>query len=116
MNNVPCKSELNQFTGTMEWHKYMGVLLTDGVKYVADRCGAWWLIDIIVSCQCTKIVKNEEFQVWKLKVFEGNKAKVVMEDGNNNKVYEQKIEYTDFPWQEFTMLYTNNVMLLPSEY
>jgi len=31
------ESDLSQFSGTEQWHKHMGLLLTDGMKYLADN-------------------------------------------------------------------------------
>ncbi len=36
---------------------------TDGVKLVADTCGALWLIDAILLRQKRRSVSEEEFQV-----------------------------------------------------
>jgi hypothetical protein len=38
------------------------------------------------------------------------------EDGNDNVVYTKQIEYTDFPQEGITLYFTNNTILLPSEY
>ena len=64
--------ELNQFTGTATWFRHgisPAVLFTEGVKYVADEGGAYWLLDIIAIAQRSeKRVMAEVFQVWKLTV------------------------------------------------
>jgi len=42
------QGDLDQFIGTEEYHKYMaGVVLTDGVKYLAEEGKCFWLIDIV---------------------------------------------------------------------
>jgi hypothetical protein len=38
------------------------------------------------------------------------------DDGNDNIVFTKKIEYTDFPLDEITLYFANNVIHLPSEY
>jgi hypothetical protein len=38
------------------------------------------------------------------------------DDGNGNVVYAKQIEYTDFPPDGITLYFTNNTILLPSEY
>jgi hypothetical protein len=91
------------------------VTYTDGAKYVADEAGAHWLLDIIATNQMTPAVKAEEFQVWKLTVANG-KGRVVCEDGNDNVVFSQDIDFTDFPEPGITLWFTDNVILLPSEY
>jgi hypothetical protein len=112
LNNLP------NFTGTEQWHKFSmftKLLATDGAIYVAKSCGAFWLLDIIVSCQQIAKVRNEEFQVFKLTVNDGQGV-VTVEDGNDNEVYRQEIPYTDFPLDEITLWVTGGVVLLPSEY
>ena len=51
---------------------WLGFKFTDGVKYVADKAGAHWLIDAIGSYQpSSKLRSNQrlqEFQLWELKV------------------------------------------------
>ncbi len=44
------ESELAQFTGTEYWYRHAfkrSITYTDGVKYVAEKAGAYWLIDEI---------------------------------------------------------------------
>lgn len=45
-----------------------------------------------------------------------NKAVLLCEDGNDNFVTKQEIEFTDFPLEEISFYFTDNVLLLPSEY
>ena len=45
---------LAQFTGTERWYRHglvRNVTYTDGVRYVADTAGAYWLIDIVALAQ-----------------------------------------------------------------
>jgi hypothetical protein len=42
--------DLMQFTGSEHWYRHglaRALLFTDGAKYVADRGGAYWLLDEI---------------------------------------------------------------------
>jgi hypothetical protein len=114
------KADLAQFTGTEFWYRHnlaKDILYTDGVKYVAETAGAYWLVDEIVFMQSQKAITQEEFQVWKLTVnLEEHSAVLACEDGNMNTVFMKPIEYTDFPLDEITFYFTNKVILLPSEY
>ena len=112
------KADLRQFTGSEHWYRHgiaRKVLFTDGAKYVADTGGAYWLLDAIAFAQAEKLVSAEQFQLWKLKV-QNQTASLTCEDGNGNAVYRQEIEYTDFPLDEIAFYFTNNTILLPSEY
>ena len=113
-------SDLNQFTGSENWYRHglnRNVTYTDGAQYLAEKGGAYWLLDAIAICQLhEKHVAAEEFQVWKLTVREDRTATLVCDDGNDNIVYTQHIEFTDFPLDEVTLYFANNVIHLPSEY
>jgi hypothetical protein len=112
------KLDTSQFTCTENWYRHSlmpHITYTDGVKYVADTARAYWLLDAIVSWQLEPHVKAEEFQQWTLKVAD-RRATLVCDDGNDNEVCKQEIAFTDFPEPEIKFWFTNNVILLPSEY
>jgi hypothetical protein len=47
-------TNLAQFTGTTQWYKhplYRGLLYTDGIQYLAENAGCYWLIDYVFSNQ-----------------------------------------------------------------
>lgn len=51
--------------GTNEWHKNIfGLVYTDGIKFLADTCGAYWLIDLVESYQPK--LQNAPFQIWRV--------------------------------------------------
>ena len=112
--------ELVQFTGIEQWYQHAlnrKVHFTDGAKYVADQAGAYWLLDEIALIQPhDKRVAAEDFQVWKLKVSADCSAELICEDGNGNVVYTKAIPFTDFPGEGITLWFTDNTILLPSEY
>ena len=114
------KAHLRQFTGSENWYRHginRNVLFTDGAKYVADEGQAYWLLDAIAICQRYETaVAAEPFQVWTLKVQADRTATLVCDDGNNNIVFSQHIEFTDFPRDEITLWFANNVIYLPSEH
>jgi hypothetical protein len=114
------KSDLRHFTGSEQWYRHAinrKVLFTDGAKHVAETGGAYWLLDEIALIQpYDKTVAAEEFQVWKLKVRSDRTATLSCEDGNDNTVFTKEIEFTDFPLDESTLWFANNVIYLPSEH
>lgn len=120
MTKTLSKADLSQFTGSEQWYRHginRKVLFTDGAKFVADRAGAYWLLDEIALVQpYEKCVAAEQFQVWKLVVNANRSATLSCEDGNDNVVYAKQIEFTDFPPEGITLWFTNNTILLPSEY
>ena len=120
MKDTITKTELAQFTGTENWYRHpiaRNILYTDGIQYLAEKAGAYWLIDEIAFNQMQPSIRKEEFQTWKLSVdLEKSTAILTCDDGNNRIVFSKKIEYTDFPLQEIRIFFVNNVILLPSEY
>ncbi len=112
------KRNLRKFTGTEQWFRHAinkAVLYTEGAQYVAEACGAYWLLNEIALTQLNKKVGSEDFQVWKLTV-KDSKGVLTCEDGNGKKVYSKKIPFTDFPYPEVTLWFEGNVILLPSEH
>ena len=111
-------SDLEQFTGTENWYQHglmRKITYTDGCRYLAENAGAYWLLDEVAISQMRPLVHAQPFQVWELKV-KGSKATLRCEDGDGNKVYGKRIEFTDFPLPEVKLFFVDNVILLPSEY
>ena len=117
MDDQRCfEAELHQFTGTQNYYRNSKELLyTDGIQYLAEQAGSYWLIDLVESHQPT--LRGVPFQVWRLKVNEDKSALVTMveDDGEPVKV-RQEILFTDFPLNEFSFYCIDGVMLLKSEY
>lgn len=115
------EADLAQFTGTEQWYRhplFRKYLYTDGVQYVAEKGEAYWLIGDIFMYQSTqKELQGEGFLVWKLTLNdEGHGAVLSCEDGNHNKLWSTKIDFTDFPLKSITFWCVDNVLILPSEY
>ncbi|MEM7591373.1 MAG: DUF6876 family protein [Cyanobacteria bacterium P01_A01_bin.83] len=115
--------DLRQFTGTENYYRHSlarNYLYTDGEQYLAEKAGAYWLIDAIVFNQMEQqFSSNPElasFQCWTLKVAEDNSATLTCDDGNKNIVFTQEIAFTDFPLKEISLWLENKVLLLPSEH
>lgn len=110
---------LSMFTGSEQWYRHAlnrKVLFTDGAKYVADQAGAYWLLDEIAFAQLgERAVKSEPFQLWKLEV-RNHAAQLICEDGNGQQKFTKHITFTDFPEPGIRFYFTDNTILLPSEY
>jgi hypothetical protein len=93
---------------------------TEGMRFVAERAQAWWLLDAIASWQIKlKRRKDLDFQVWTLRRTPAkgpNSADLVCTDGNDGHVLTQHLDYSSFPMDEFKVYLIEGVMLLPSEY
>lgn len=117
------ESDLHQFSGTEIIYRnpVFGYLYTEGIRYVAIKGEAFWLLDTIGSYQHTKLFKKDralqEIQFWKFTVdLEKKSGVLTCERDANDIVVTQKIHYTDFPLQKITIYVQNGTLLLPSEY
>jgi len=125
MKSEQILSELGNFTGTENYHRFSilsKMVLTDGMKFLCDSCESYWLMDIVSSVQQEdKIIKNSNFIVWRIKLNDNDKGFVVSayRDSPFNKdnlLYEQVGGYTDFGIKEFEFYQCGKVILLTGEY
>jgi hypothetical protein len=112
-----------QTTGTGDWYRHWagGLIYTDGVLFVAETCGAHWLIDLIASHQRKPKLRRNPFQVWQLtKEKDGTFAARCWDDtpGESNRLVTQKFDYSDFPDDllPFTLWLESGTLLLPAEH
>ena len=115
------QSDLNQFCGSEKSHNHFlkRFTYTDGVKYLAEKADAHWIIDAIASYQ-PALLKDpmlRNFQAWKLTVNSDNKtAKLICEKDTDVVMVTQDLEFTDFPLPEVRLYLCQLVLMLPSEY
>jgi hypothetical protein len=107
-------NDLNEFTGTEQYYRYYNILLTDGVKYFADKAGAYWFLDIVFT-EIAPHQKKEPFITIELNVGSG-KALIKAHDGDYRYFFERKIEFTDCPIGQWKFYLCDMVMMVPSEY
>lgn len=129
--NNPSKEEILQtlpnFYGTENYHRWSAMfpnfVLTDGAKYIAESCGAYWLMGAIASHRAS--YRNESFVVavlGKVSDFHGNGFYLsICDDIPSNKMFaSQRIQFSDFPLDEIKMYLVKQgdlwVIMLPSEY
>ncbi len=108
------QADLDQFISTEQYYQHWmkQIKFTDGVKYMVEAGGAFWLIDVIASYR-----RKEPFQIWELKVKPDKSCVVTMrEDTGQPTKVRQKILYTDFPLETIKLYLIDGVLLLPSEY
>jgi hypothetical protein len=116
-------SELNYFIGTDHYYRIMpDTVMTDGAKFVADKGEAYWLMTAIAS-YLPEFKGKETFIVATLNVTRNatsSHALLKLNDGNENSLAQQFIEYTDFELDEIKLYacYSGDmwVIMLPSEY
>lgn len=103
------------FFGTENYYDVFGVTVTDGIKYVMSNGYSWCISDVCVLLKLNEKLKTQEFVSVKLKVLSDKKAVITYEDGNNKILFKQEYGYTD-ALVDLTLFYTNNVLMLSSEY
>jgi hypothetical protein len=103
------KENLSNFHGTENYpFKY-----TDGIKYLAENGGGYWILDAIASWQ--KKLDSSQIQFWML-IVNSDKSAVLTCEQDNESVITQQIPFTDFPFSEVTLWLCDGVLLLSSEY
>jgi hypothetical protein len=122
---------LANFTGTEQYHRFSVLfsrhIITDGVKWLCDNTGCYWLLDAIAShhARCMKDPQLKQIQFWTLTVHPKDTKRKHMatltcarDEGDN--AFKQEILYTDFPMPEIKLWVQPNagnfVIFLPSEY
>jgi hypothetical protein len=116
--DVSLSDQLRQFTGTEHWYQHpfvRSVTYTDGVKYFAEKAGAYWFIDEVIIGH-TELMKDQGFLTITLNVSDELVATLTIDDGNDNVLVTREIPYTDCPVGTYRFYFTDNVLLLPSEY
>jgi hypothetical protein len=111
-------AELNYFTGDLERYRHWtrSLIYTPGIQHLAERAGAYWLIDLISSWQMTPAVAHEDFQIWKLVVRTDRAATATATGDGQKALASQDIPFTDFPLEEITVWLIDGTLMLPSEY
>lgn len=121
------KDYIRHTMGTENYYKHWsGLLYTDGVRFVAQTVGAYWLIDLIASWQIKKTVQVQPFQVWQLtkeysKRYNRDEwvARCWTDTPDKSQcVAVQHIEYSDFPDEllPFKLWMEYGVLILPEEH
>ena len=112
-----------QTVGTTDLYSHgllRSFMYTDGVRYMAETCGAYWLVDLIASHQLSAKVRREPFQVWYLKTrADGSWVAEAWTDSplNGKRIVRQEIPYSDFPTDlaPFRLYVENRTLMLPEE-
>lgn len=119
----------NQFIGTSVYYEHMmSTLLTDGTKALGEKCGAFWLMDLVASIRPK--LKHAPFAVLDLTVnLEERSGEVVVHNGNSpdepeygpyEEYHRQEIPFTDFPFPTQKLFIAPQaqylVIYLPSEH
>jgi hypothetical protein len=110
---------LNGFIGTQNYYQYMGVLFTDGIRYIMENGYGWFVTDaiavIVAHQKIRRHLQKDDFLTIKLKLKGNSEADMIFEDGNYNELYRQHYDFTDAK-KDLKLFYTGNVLMLNSEW
>ena len=114
------ESDLMQFCGTENWWKHWTgrINYTDGVKFLAEKAGAFWLVDLVASHQTARL-RREEFQIWTLSVDRSKTPMAVatcQADTDAPVLVRQEIDHTNFPLPSIKLWLVMGTLMLPIEY
>ena len=101
-------ADLSQFTGDLErFYRPFNrkVIYTPGVKYLAEKAEAYWLMDDIASYYGSKQMieamnrdpRLRSLQFWRLDVAGNSAVLIAFADVGEEPFIRQEIQYTDFP-------------------
>ncbi len=101
-----------EFYGSNIFYQYFaGGSYTEGLKYLADKAGAYWLIDAVFS-----YARKEPFQCWTLKTKDGDSTLTMAEDSDAPVLVTQTIPETNFPIETLRMYLIADCLMLLAEY
>lgn len=109
MNPPLTHADLRQFTGDLDRFRHplaRGVIYTPGVQYLAERAGAYWLIDeialAIAGGDVARAGQSDDrvlsLHFWKLEVREDRSAELTARaDSDAPPFFSRRVPWTDFP-------------------
>ena len=107
-DTIEIEMNLSQFSGTEQYHRnpfHGKFLYSDGVRYLAEAAGAYWLLDLLASYQ-PQLAKHKDqrlhqMQFWNLKINPDHSATATCRaDSDVPPAVTQQIEFSDFPLPE----------------
>lgn len=124
--------DLAQFTGSTTWYQHplnRKVIYTEGVQFLAERGGAYWLVDAIASYidrpQFRRAAAHDpriaQMHFWNLTVSPDCSATITaIADNGEPPFIEQEIGFMYFPLSQIDIWAQHNgegyTLMLPSEY
>jgi hypothetical protein len=112
-------ADLSYFTGSENWYRvplFGNVTVTDGVHFIMGRGCSWMATDILAVVKLEKKVRAEDFVSVKFRKNVDGSAVITYDDGNGNVLFRQSYDVADCPINEIDFYFTNDVLMLTSEY
>ncbi|MGB5822389.1 MAG: DUF6876 family protein [Saonia sp.] len=118
------EENLVAFNGTESFHKIplLNTVITDGIKFLADNANCFWLVTD-TSVIAKSLMNRSPFITIDFKKLSkemqdalGYDAIIEYSDGNDHIMESHKYHTTNFPLENIRLFFTNNTLMLPSEY
>lgn len=119
LNAAELNAGLSLFHGTESFYQHINsrYRYTEGVHFLVESAGAYWLLDAIISWQHDPKVAAEAFQQWRLRRVQNSSAwELWCEDGEGKRIAEQQLSFSDFPLEGIDLYCINSTVLLTGEY
>ncbi len=116
LDPIEIRENLSRFCGTEHYYRECigDFLYTDGIKYMAEQCGAYWLLTDAGIRSKALMAKSPFIKI--AVTCDEERAIVEYTDGNGGMLHENQYLCPAFPLQVLTMYFTDNTLLLPEEY
>jgi hypothetical protein len=119
MNQPELSKLLANYYGTEQYYVnplYRWLKYTDGVHAFVNNAGggAYWFLDI-VGTALHALYQEHGFLSITLTA-QANRAMIAVTDGDDKRLYQKQIEYTDCPDGTYKFFLTDDVLMLTSEY
>src|SRR5438874_11143914 len=115
MDKEELRAALTKFTGTVNYYRHWtrAFHYTDGVAFLAENAGAYWLLDHIAAMQkrARRDPSLREFQSWRLTVT-GTHGVIACHRTGNVEAFRDELPFTDFPLTEITLHLEDGVLYL----
>jgi hypothetical protein len=112
------RARLAAFSATETIHPHSSRLFnySDGVKYLADNAGAYWLLDLIAANfkRARKDRMLRQFQIWRLEKTGSTAVLICLRDADD-EAFRIRVPFTDFPLDSVKLYLENELLMLPSE-
>ncbi len=119
--------KLQQFTCPARYYRHWEskMIFTEGIKYLAEKAGAYWLINtigLIAELHRRELIRHKVFRL-DLQVHDNGSGSIIVTAEDNLTIKEVLIEEIDFPLANITLFLTlgcspktQAVLMLASEY
>ena len=113
------RAQLARFRRSEEYypHPSEALIYTPGVKFLAERCGLFWLIDVIAAWQW-RALKDADlaiFQLWELRLIGTRRVVACMRDSESVAFRFPAAKHHDSTLDSVSLYVQFGVLMLPSE-